>query len=73
MQANLAEVTLEAERYLRQVGNDLGVKVKYFGSAKNRFQLEVPENTRVSKEYDLSSSKKGFKRYINSTTKVNQE
>ncbi|CAG2235294.1 MSH6 [Mytilus edulis] len=37
----------------------------FWGSGKNRFQLEIPESAlkRVPDEYDLKSSKKGWKRF----------
>ena len=37
----------------------------FWGSGKNRYQIEVPENSlsKVPKSYDLMSSKKGAKRY----------
>ncbi|XP_052086117.1 DNA mismatch repair protein Msh6-like [Mytilus californianus] len=37
----------------------------FWGSGKNRYQLEIPESAlkRVPDEYDLKSSKKGWKRY----------
>ena len=39
--------------------------ISYFGTAKNRFQLEIPEAKckNLSDDYELTSSKKGFKRY----------
>ncbi|GCB73724.1 hypothetical protein scyTo_0002805 [Scyliorhinus torazame] len=40
--------------------------VVYWGSARNRYQLEIPESIadrHVPEEYELKSTKKGFKRY----------
>ena len=38
--------------------------IVYFGTAKNRFQMEVPDSVRhVPDEYEVTSSRKGFKRY----------
>ena len=37
----------------------------YFGTAKNRYQVEVPESLsrKIPDEYELTSQRKGFKRY----------
>ena len=39
--------------------------IVYWGSAKNRYQMEIPEIVakKVPDEYNLMSSKKGWKRY----------
>ena len=39
--------------------------INYFGTAKNRFQLEIPENVakNVPDEYEVTTQKKGHKRY----------
>lgn len=41
-----------------------GCEVKYWGTGKNRFQLEVPANkqTKAGDEYDLASGTKTVKR-----------
>jgi len=44
-------------------------KVSWFGSDKKRFQLEVSDKVSVPASFELSSSKKGFKRYITTETK----
>ena len=46
-------------------------QVKYFGTEKNRFQLEIPENQakRTGSEYEFTSSRKGFKRFMTAKTK----
>ncbi|KAL3892164.1 hypothetical protein ACJMK2_004398 [Sinanodonta woodiana] len=52
--------------YLEQQRNRLACKsIVYWGTAKNRYQMEIPELAwkRVPDEYDLTSSKKGWKRY----------
>ena len=41
-------------------------RINYWGTAKNRYQLEVPEEVLSNKsldDYELQSSKKGFKRF----------
>lgn len=72
VQVDLEEVKNESERYLKQITGQLKTRVSYFGSAKNRFQLEVSDNTKVPREFELSSSKKGYKRYMTAETKVNR-
>lgn len=69
MQA-VQDIQLEAEEYLRTLGKELKTKVVYFGSDKKRFQIEVKDNIQVPRAFEMSSSRKGFKRYYNSTTKV---
>lgn len=46
-------------------------KIEYFGSGKNRYQLEVPEFAvkKVTDKYELQTSRKGFKRYWTPTIK----
>ncbi|XP_064596885.1 DNA mismatch repair protein Msh6-like [Liolophura sinensis] len=56
----------ELDAYLSQQRQRLGCQsVTYWGSAKNRYQMEIPENVakKVPDEYELTSSKKGWKRY----------
>ncbi len=38
--------------------------INYFGTSKNRYQLEMPESAckNLSEDYELTSSRKGFKR-----------
>lgn len=69
--SSVIEVEEEAAAYLKEISKKLQCPVTYFGSDKKRFQLEVPDSVHVSKKFELSSSKKGFKRYYNATTKVN--
>ena len=49
-----------------------GCEVKYWGTGKNRFQLEVPANkqTKAGDEYDLASGTKTVKRYVTDQTKL---
>ncbi|XP_078505773.1 DNA mismatch repair protein Msh6 [Lissotriton helveticus] len=55
------------QEYLDKQRTRLGCKsVVYWGTAKNRYQLEVPESVterNLPEEYELKSTKKGFKRY----------
>ncbi|KAM4772473.1 DNA mismatch repair protein Msh6 isoform 1-T1 [Rhinophrynus dorsalis] len=53
--------------YLDKQRKRLGCKsIVYWGTAKNRFQMEIPESVTersLPEEYELKSTKKGFKRY----------
>ncbi|XP_076457037.1 DNA mismatch repair protein Msh6-like [Babylonia areolata] len=56
----------ELQDYLEEQRKRLGCKmIVYWGSGRNRFQMEVPEAVfkRVPEDYELMSSKKGAKRY----------
>jgi DNA mismatch repair protein MSH6 len=52
------------ELYLKQQAKSLNCHLKYFGSNKNRYQLEIPDEKckNLTTDYELTSSKKGFKR-----------
>nr|BAV25096.1 DNA mismatch repair protein MutS-homolog 6 [Xenopus laevis] len=57
----------DLNEYLDKQRKRLGCKtVVYWGTAKNRYQMEIPENIadrNLPEEYTLKSTKKGFKRY----------
>lgn len=38
-------------------------QVTFFGSGKNRFQMEIADSVNVPRYYDLKSRRKGFGRY----------
>ncbi|XP_028406070.1 DNA mismatch repair protein Msh6-like [Dendronephthya gigantea] len=66
----IQDVTSTKEKlnnYLDQQKKRLGCRsICYWGTGKNRYQLEIPENAlarNTPSEYELQSSKKGFKRY----------
>lgn len=54
--------------YLKKQRKRLGCSsVVFWGSGRNRFQLEVPESAlarHTPDEYELKSQKKGFRRYV---------
>ncbi|XP_071959516.1 DNA mismatch repair protein Msh6-like [Antedon mediterranea] len=57
------ELNAVLERQKKRLGCS---KITYWGTGKNRFQLEIPESAlsrHTPDEYDLQSQKKGFKRY----------
>ena len=66
----MADLRTETDEYLSQISKDLRAKVSWFGSDKKQFQIEVSENVRVPDHFEMSSSKKGYKRYTTKKTKV---
>ncbi|XP_051866727.1 DNA mismatch repair protein Msh6 [Pristis pectinata] len=65
--ADIKETDASLQEYLEKQRKRLGCRgVVYWGTARNRYQLEVPESVadrRVPEEYELKSTRKGFKRY----------
>ncbi|KAM4902704.1 DNA mismatch repair protein Msh6 [Sylvia borin] len=57
----------DLRKYLDKQRKLLGLKsVQYWGTGKNRYQLEIPESAvsrNLPEEYELRSSRKGYKRY----------
>ncbi|XP_077341732.1 DNA mismatch repair protein Msh6 isoform X1 [Lithobates pipiens] len=57
--------------YLEKQRKRLGCKnIVYWGTAKNRYQMEMPESVterNLPEEYELKSTKKGYKRYWTKT------
>uniref|UniRef100_A0AAV2JPE1 DNA mismatch repair protein n=1 Tax=Knipowitschia caucasica TaxID=637954 RepID=A0AAV2JPE1_KNICA len=58
----------ELQDYLDRQKKRLGCKnMSYWGTGKNRFQMEVPDSIserNIPEEYDVKSTKKGWKRYV---------
>ncbi|BFZ11157.1 hypothetical protein BsWGS_14196 [Bradybaena similaris] len=70
---DLTAVEKHLEEYLQSQKKALGCKsIVYWGTGKNRYQMEIPEAaaTNVPNSYELMSSKKGAKRYR--TAKINE-
>ncbi|XP_059468886.1 DNA mismatch repair protein Msh6-like [Neocloeon triangulifer] len=59
----LRDVDDELKDHLRVVKSKLRCEAKYFGTDRKRFQIEIPEKVVVPMDFELSSSRKGFKRY----------
>ena len=59
------------ESYLEEQKNHFGCKVNYWGTGKNRFQLEVPISkvNKATRDYELASGTKTVKRYTTSETR----
>jgi len=69
----LTEIDRELKVYLKEQCQIFGVQVKYFGTEKNRFQLEVAEGAakKAGPEYEFTNTqKKGFKRFHTKKTKL---
>lgn len=65
--SDIKETDSRLQEYLEKQRKCLGCKnIVYWGTAKNRYQLEIPESVaerHLSAEYELKSTKKGFRRY----------
>ncbi|KAM9564729.1 DNA mismatch repair protein Msh6 isoform 1-T1 [Guaruba guarouba] len=64
---DIKAVEEELQKYLDKQRKLLGFKsVLYWGAGKNRYQMEIPESVvsrKLPEEYELKSSRKGYKRY----------
>jgi DNA mismatch repair protein MSH6 len=67
----LEKMEKRARKHLKEQCEHFGTKeVNFWGTAKNIYQLEVPERQaqkHAGSEHTLSSQKKGFKRYLTPT------
>ncbi|KAK5853861.1 hypothetical protein PBY51_014982 [Eleginops maclovinus] len=58
----------ELQDYLDRQKKRLGCKtMSYWGTGRNRYQMEVPDSVserNIPEEYDVKSTKKGWKRYV---------
>ena len=66
----LREIKRELDAYLKEQKKHFGCDMKYFGTGKNRFQLEVPVGyvSRAGNKYTLASGTKKHKRYTTQET-----
>ncbi|NWY04889.1 MSH6 protein, partial [Nothoprocta ornata] len=64
---DIKAVEEDLNEYLNKQRKLLGLKsVLYWGAGKNRFQMEIPESAvsrSLPEEYELKSTRKGYKRY----------
>ncbi|CAD5111108.1 DgyrCDS451 [Dimorphilus gyrociliatus] len=61
---NIDDLEQQLEDFLSAQKKKFGSSaICYFGSGKNRYQVEIPEKIKVPSSYSLISSRKGFKRY----------
>lgn len=69
-QENIDNLKKELDDYLQEQKRALKCgQLEYFGSAKNRYQIQVPEAycKRVPADYRIETTRKGFKRYYTPT------
>ena len=61
----------EMKDYLRTQKQHFGCEIKYWGTGKNRFQLEVPASklSKANDDYELASGTKSVKRYVTVETR----
>jgi hypothetical protein len=45
-------------------------QVKFIGTDKKRFQIEIPEKVTPLSKFELTGSRKGYKRYYSPEAKV---
>ena len=67
---DIARIESEFEQYLRQMKKETGISdLKYFGSNKDRYQIEVPMalSNRVPAQWTSKSQKKTHRRYWTAT------
>ncbi|KAL6731101.1 hypothetical protein Aduo_002009 [Ancylostoma duodenale] len=60
---SVTEAMHQLEVYRKEQENKLRCKITYFGSGKNRFQMEIAESVNPPRSYELKSRRKGFGRY----------
>ena len=67
----LHQIKRELDDYLKNQKQHFGCEVKYWGTGKNRYQLEIPleKVKRAGTEYTLASGTKKLKRYTTDETK----
>ena len=67
----IRRIKKELDDYLKEQKRHFGCDVKYWGTGKNRFQLEVPVEKvkKAGAEYTLASGTKKLKRYTTEETK----
>ena len=66
----LREIKRDLDAYLKEQKKHFGCDVKYWGTGKNRFQLEIPVDCvgRAGNKYTLASGTKKLKRYTTQET-----
>ena len=71
LKERMKDLRKEMETYLKEQKSHFGCEVKYWGTGKNRNQLEVPLSkvNKASRAYELASGTKAVKRYTTSETR----
>ena len=67
----LGVIESEMKEYLKEQKKHFGCEIKYWGTGKNRFQLEVGTSklSRANDDYELASGTKNVKRFVTDETK----
>ncbi|XP_058507233.1 DNA mismatch repair protein Msh6 isoform X1 [Solea solea] len=70
--AEIKDCERELQEYLDRQKKRLGCKnMSYWGTGRNRYQMEVPDSIserNIPEEYEVKSTKKGWKRYVTRET-----
>ena len=68
--SSLRAIKKDLDSYLKEQKDHFGCDVKYWGTGKNRFQLEIPVErvSRAGEDYTLASGTKKVKRYTTQET-----
>lgn len=68
----IKDIQHKLDDYLHEQKRYFSNKVVYVGTDKKRFQLDIPEDKthKVTSEYRLEGTKKGWKRYSTEITRV---
>lgn len=69
-QADIDKIKEKLDDYLEEQKTVLKCRnIEYFGTAKNRYQIQVPDSycKKIPSEYRIETTRKGFKRYYTHT------
>lgn len=68
---NLEVIAGEMKEYLKEQKRHFGCDVKYWGTGKNRFQIEIPASKikLANDDYEMASGTKTLKRYVTNETR----
>uniref|UniRef100_A0A1I7WVH0 MUTSd domain-containing protein n=1 Tax=Heterorhabditis bacteriophora TaxID=37862 RepID=A0A1I7WVH0_HETBA len=61
---NVEDCVKQLELYKVDQEKNLGCKIGFHSSGKNRYQLEIPDSKTLSHLYELKGRRKGFGRYV---------
>ncbi|CAH8574556.1 unnamed protein product [Schistosoma curassoni] len=68
--SEIKRIVEDMDRFLLKWSKTFGTRLAYWGTGRNRYQIEIPESlaSRVPNSWQLSSQRKGVKRYTCSET-----
>lgn len=75
VEQKIKDIQSSLDDYLQEQKSYFSNKVVYVGTDKKRFQLDIPEDKthKVTNEYRLEGTKKGWKRYSTEVTRVSNK